>query len=361
MDIEHLIRVASTLVEMQKTKELEELMANVLIKKRGEVGSHLLQEAQFVIVKDGVDVDAYAKKPYLTTTQNQQYLNTTLPKDVRSAFIILGSGDTLFELASRGIKDITAAEKNELQILVAKLRIASLKTLSAKDYEAFIVDHGNRRFLSKDIFRTVSEALKDDEETLAVWTDILNLNPREDVRDHFLKNVTEGGGNLSTLKYGIPYLKRKPSFYEARKTLEEANIKIVLGEAIDYLLRHPSENFDYIDITNILLFYYQFECGNNEATFLKSISKLRTIYEKSLKSGGTFTFDYQFGANAKNYDGSIRSKIGAGNFISVRAIEIYRNIYNALIEHFDLQVGTVESVIKGVDKARDTYLYTTKR
>ncbi len=343
-----------------KNKLLDEYLSSVLFIKKDMPGIDLFLKMQNVINKDGLDLEINNVKPFLSTTENQRYLDKTLDKGAQSAFIILGSGDTLFELASRGIKDITAAEINELQILIAKLRLASIKTLSARDYEGFLINSTSKKFLSKDVFKTVSEALED-EEAFNIWTNLFEANPNEDIKAHMAKKVEDSFGNLQSLKYGIPYLKRKTSFYKAREVLENADIKIVVGDAIEYLLTHESEHFDYMDITNILLFYYQMKCDNDKRKFLGSLAKLHAIYEKNLNQGGVFTLDYQFGSDVTSFDEALEKSKKEKNIISYKTNQIYKTIFEGLSQFFDLEITTVERVIHGLDKPYDTVIYTRKK
>lgn len=78
----------------------------------------LFLDAQELINNDGFLPNIHVQKPFVSTTQNQQYLDETIENNVEKASIILGAGDTLFELVSCGVKNITAIEMNKFQILV---------------------------------------------------------------------------------------------------------------------------------------------------------------------------------------------------------------------------------------------------
>ena len=58
----------------------------------------------------------------------------------------------------------------------------------------------------------------------------------------------------------LPFLRNKPGYYDLRTKLEKADIQIHIQDALEYLKQNPTQQFDYIDITNILLFIYQLQC-----------------------------------------------------------------------------------------------------
>lgn len=122
-------------------------------------GGKLFAKAQEILLSD--DDKYYASKPYMSTTQNQRYLTKVLPKNAQNVCVILGAGDTIFQLASQGIKNIVALEINDLQEAVFKLRKAALFTLSNTEFENFLLDIESKDFLSKEILEKVKEGFND--------------------------------------------------------------------------------------------------------------------------------------------------------------------------------------------------------
>ena len=96
---------------------------------------------------------------YFTTTQNLSYLNQFVNEDVKSACVVLGAGDPVFQLLSMGVTDITAIDKNELQLMVFALKKAAIKVLSLREYEDFILDSSNIHFLDYDVYNFVEEMI----------------------------------------------------------------------------------------------------------------------------------------------------------------------------------------------------------
>jgi len=113
--------------------------------------------------------------------------------------------------------------------------------------------------------------------------------------------------------------------YIRRYLLEKGiqKVKELQDEAIKYLVTHSSERFDYIDITNILLFYYQMQSLNNKDIFLEQLTHLRQIYDSNLNQNGIFTFDYQFDVNVSNYANTIQQELSKGKQKSAKIQMIY--------------------------------------
>jgi len=74
-----------------------------------------------------------------------------------------------------------------------------------------------------------------------------------DLKQYFFKGI--GGDSYKTTQ-SLSYLKSKSKYYELRDKLEKAHIRILTDSAIDYLKDTPEAKYDYIDITNILLFIF---------------------------------------------------------------------------------------------------------
>lgn len=310
-------------------------------------GADILLKAQNVINRDGIDPDVYIDKPFLFTTQNQHYLEKTLPKEVNNAFVILGTGDTLFELVARDIKNITALENNDLQMLVFKLRLAAFKTLSAIDYERFLLDSGSHKFLSYDVFKTVKEAL-DDEADINTWDILLSRNPKEDLMYHLFKVIDY---DLNANKSLITYLRSKKGYYAVREKLEKASINIVFGDALEYLEKNPEIKYDYIDITNILLFIFQILCNSNPNQFAMVVNRLKKIFEANLNPNGVMVLDYWFNHTLENLGVGFEIKNANG----LTSSDIYKSIYDALNSGFDLEMFNIKA------REEDTVFLTRKR
>lgn len=292
----------------------------------------------------------YNKLSYFYSTQNQRYIRQVAPQKLESAFIITGPGDSVLELANLGAKRIVTADTNPFQTLIFKLRRAAVLTLSAKDFKKFMIDRDCPQFLSREVFETVKAGFGNDEAARNFW-EYTFINDPDDLLRHFFRPVA---ADTATIEYGIPYLKNKPDFYALKDKLERVNIMTVTADAIDYLT-DTTESFDYIDISNILLFIYQMRCQNNQEAYCTLLQSLRKIYEERLQNGGSFVLDYLFAISAQD--------VLAANpdaTISKEGLEIYRATLTILQDLFSIEYLPVEKIQHLSLTASDTVVYTKK-
>lgn len=332
---------------------LKEMLGSSAMLTRSTPGFKLIEKAQNIITKDGVDPSVYHDKPYLLTTRNQHYLDTTFTPGMDSAFVILSAGDTTFELVSRGASKIVTVDVNDLQPLCYKLRKAAIMTLKPAQFESFLIDNKGYRFMAKDMYKTVREAFdKKDEPTINFWDTIIDVNPQEDLKQYLFKGI---GGDISKTRMSLPFLRNKPGYYDLRTKLENAEVSINLQDALEYLKQHPEQKFDYIDITNILLFIYQLQCEDKPEKYNEVLKTLRTIYDTNLNNGGVFVIDYLFGVGLSDLE-----NITMEEPEKRKVQEIYKITLEKLRELFELESCTVSKLIDGFGPKQDTIIYTKK-
>jgi hypothetical protein len=332
---------------------LKQMMGQSRLLTRSTPGFKQIEKAQNIITKDGMDTDVYYDKPYLLTTRNQRYLDTTLPNGADSAFTILSAGDTIFELVSRGVNHIVTVDVNDLQPLVFKLRKAAIMTLKPSQFEQFLIDSKGYRFMARDVYKDVREAFdKSDEPTINFWDNIIDINPQDDLRQYLFKGI---GGDISKTRMCLPFLRNKPGYYDLRTKLEKADIQIHIQDALEYLKQNPTQQFDYIDITNILLFIYQLQCEDKPEKYNEVLKTLRTIYDTNLNNGGVFVIDYLFGVGLSDLE-----NITMEEPEKRKVQEIYKITLEKLRELFELESCTVSKLIDGFGPKQDTIIYTKK-
>ena len=320
---------------------------------RSTPGFKLIEKAQNIITKDGMDSSVYYDKPYLLTTRNQRYLDTTLQTGAKSAFVILSAGDTIFELVSRGVNKIVTVDVNDLQPLIFKLRKASIMTLKPSQFEQFLIDSKGYKFMSEEVYQDVRKAFDSkDQETINFWDNILDINPQDDLRQYLFKGI---GGDISKTRMSLPFLRNKPGYYDLRTKLENADISINIQDALEYLKQHPEQKFDYIDITNILLFIYQLQCEDKPEKFNEVLKTLKTIYETNLNNGGVFVIDYLFGVGLEDLE-----NITMDEEDKRKVQEIYKITLEKLRGLFELETCTVSKLIDGFGPKQDTVIFTKK-
>lgn len=334
----------------------ENFKENSLIISKDAPEAALLHKAQSVILSEpGVLSDTYFFRPYLTTTQNQRYLAKAVPAKAKDACVILGAGDTLFQLLSQGILDITAIERNDLQILSYLLRASALDSLSNNEFEDFLLDFTGNKFLSEELFLKVKDHFGEKFGTeKEFWSKFLALNPVEDIKEYYIKGGLEQS-DLYAARYALPYLSKKSKYYDVREKLKQAKIKIELSDAFDYLL-NCTRQFDYIDITNILLLSFQLDYESDPAKFKDCVKKIRFIYDNCLRTGGTFVMDYMFGVTVRdlksddikipidNPKDSLEHMVYDYTVENVKHAKfVNASIFEALSEEFDLETFEVQS------------------
>ena len=316
--------------ELEKTfvQEADEIIAEM----KKLPGGKIFAKAQEILLSD--DYKDYASKPYLTTTQNQRYLSEVLPKNAQNVCVILGAGDTVFSLVSKKIKNIVALEINDLQSVVFSLRRAAIVTLSNSEFENFLLDIKSSYFLSHEIFEKVKKGfMKNEEEEKNFWNKFLNINYKDEISEYFIKGGLEHG-DIYASRFALPYVKKRGVYNLVSNNLEETNLRIELKDALDFF-GQSSETFDFIDITNILLFVYQMKCENKHKEFSKVVKLLKKVYENNLKPGGTMVLDYMFSISSKELESPV-SKVTDGNINAQKSEAMYKNVYHALKEEFNV-------------------------
>lgn len=322
-------------------------------------GGELLVKAQELLLSD--DIEDYPNKPYLVTTQNQRYLAEVLPKNAQKVCVILGAGDTIFQLVSQGIKEIVALEINDVQEVVFKLRKAALLTLSNTEFENFLIDMESKDFLSEEILEKVEKGFMNDDGGYVFWYDFLKFNEKEEMCEYFFK----GGLNHADLykcRYALPYLKRRGLYNRVQQNLAKTDLQIVVKDAFEYFT-DTNELFEFIDITNILMFVYQVQCKDDQVKFRELVKELRSIYDKNVKPGGTMVLDYMFSITPRELESS-ESKVTDNDVFALKTETMYKSIYRALKEEFDnLEILQISSSCTAVPLtgSTDTVLYVKKK
>ena len=188
--------------------------------------------------------------------------------------------------------------------------------------------------------------------TINFWDNIIDINPQDDLRQYLFKGI---GGDISKTRMCLPFLRNKPGYYDLRTKLEKADIQIHIQDALEYLKQNPNQQFDYIDITNILLFIYQLQCEDKPEKYNEVLKQLRTIYDTNLNNGGVFVIDYLFAVGLQDLE-----QISEENPDKRKVQEIYKITLEKLRELFELESLTASKLIEGFGSSQDTIIYTKK-
>ena len=238
----------------------------------------------FDILQQIMIFDCYDKKPYLNTTQNEQYMRNLIDENINKAFVVMGGSDPIFQLLAHDVLDIEAVDINEMQNLIFNLKKAAIRTLNNSEYESFFIDKDGIRFFSKDVFDYVKDGFKKEEKLEKnFWDLFFKTTDIDEIKQYFFKGGIESVP-IDIARNSILFIKKKNLYYKIRENLEKSKIVVTTGDAVEYLTEESSEKYDYIDITNILLFVYQ---QKSKEEFKDYIKKIKLIYENSLKNNGT--------------------------------------------------------------------------
>ena len=295
-------------------------------------------------------------KPYLNTTQNQEYMRALIQDGMKSAYTIMGGGDPILQLLANDILNITAIDTNELQRFAFKLKLACFRTLSPSDYESFLLDRDSIYFLSSSVFKNVLAGFsKMDAVEAMVWQVIFSSKMPQEKRSMFIFRGGLEYSPITNARESLKFIKKRSLYNKVRDNLEKANIELIHQDAIAYLNEHPKQKYDYIDLTNILLFLYQ--CTTEEE-FKNKIQTIQRLYENNLNPNGILVLDYFFGTSLKNLEEERKLSNG-----QTRTLYIYKEILKQLQKHFSISSFSVNAVsnatpLKGKE---DTVIYTKKR
>lgn len=133
---------------------------------------------------------------------------------------------------------------------------------------------------------------------------------------------------------------------------------------MQYLL-DCDEQFDYIDITNILLFAYQLDCDNDPDKFNQYVKNIKQVYDKNLREKGSFVLDYVFGMGIdqiKNDHNTFPSSDSLLNDKTNKIVTVNRDVYSSLEDYFALESFDISGcgLATPISGNIDTVIYTKK-
>lgn len=336
----------------------DELLSCFRVMPANKPGAKLVGKAQSVLNAMQTDYEKYKMKPYLCGTQSKQYISSLIKPEYQTACVVAASGNTTIELLRNGIKEITAVDINDLQILIYELRLAAIKGLNNVEFENFLINHSSRDFLSHKVFLKSVKPHLTSEEVINFWDTFLSLNTPDEIYDYYLKGGLEHT-SPSVARRVLPFLKKGGNYFSARQNLKLAKIETQIYDIIDFLVKHPEQQFDYIDFANILLFIGQDAINENNLDKLsEALEKIKLIYENNLKQGGTFVVDYMMGFEPKDLSKNGKSLTK----IQEQIMMIYSMVYEKLQSYFEIQSMSFEKAAKAtpLDGPKDTIIYVKK-
>ena len=316
------------------------------------------QNIYLSMIQEILMTDRHDIKPYLNTTQNQEYMRRLISEHMNDAFVVLGGGDPIFQLLLNDVCNITAVDNNEMQKLVFLLKKAAIKTLNLSDYEKFLIDREGIYFLSNDIFKYVADGFSKEESIERdIWETLFSiLNGKQILPGEELKNcLFKGGVDGCSIEYArnsLQFIRKNRLYNKVRENLEKANIAIKTGDFAEIILDEGSySQYDYIDFTNILLFVYQ---SLGETKFQDYMENLTKIYNSKLREDGVMVFDYLFGIDIEDLEGEITTS----DFFK----SIYYHTTKNLQHTFEIETFKVDATphVSTLTGKNDTIIYKKK-
>ncbi len=313
-----------------------------------------LKEAQKIMLAP--TFREYFKKPFLATTQNLSYIEK-FNKDIGEAFTILGSGDSIFQLVYKGVKNITAIDTNEFQADVYRLKKACVLALSYEEFYDFVFDTKGIRFLEYNIFKSKIMPYfdKNEESSKKFWEKFFRAYEPVELITKFFKGGIERG-NFAIVKESLRFMKKKSNYEKMKRNMENLKLEIKIGDALSFLAE-SKRTYEWIDLSNILLYIFQDTAREGDLT--KRCELLKQIKEKNLNENGVLILDYMF-ASKEEFLTPHELKDGEEK----KTIEIYHKIYEYLIRLFgeDLKVMELRNLLKAMPTRGivDSVIFTEK-
>ena len=303
-------------------------------------------------------------KPYLATTQNLGYIPKLCPAPEK-AFTILGSGDSVFQLVYSGAKRIEAVDANEEQFRVFSLRRAAIMALEYKDFCDFLLRPYGKKFLSRGIFERVLPHFQFGEnETSLFWKDFFGAIKITDIVTYkcFFRGGIEFCGNET--KKSLAYIKDLKAYNQLKANLKAASIRLHHDDAIDFLIRNGLD-YDWVDISNILIYYYQCVANRGPDIFEKNLRRLAEAWNDSANNpSSTMVLDYMFGIGKHELENGTMKSRTARSICESGLLEIYDRIFTTLTANFgQLQIMEVRELADAMPTKgpMDSVIYVTGR
>lgn len=322
----------------------KEMMAKTKLISKDTIGIDDIKKAIKII---NSRIPDYNQLTYFFPTENLRYIKLLAPNEKNSAFTITGSSKSILELINQGYKKIITVDTNPFTKHLLMLNIAAFRCLSSKEYDKFLLNYEHDYFLSKDLFSNIKDGFNGDQASINFWDCVL-MNDKNDLLNYFFKPINS---DYQHIRYGLPFIK---NYYDIKNNIDKVQIEAYTEDALDYLINHPEQKFNYIDITNILIFIYQVKCEKNLNRFIKVLESLKEIYDINLLEGGIFVFDYLFGVDINAVLENKVSKLEEARIIA------YTQTFLFLKEHYDLQKMSIDKIINLEEKNNDTLLFTKK-
>ncbi len=298
-----------------------------------------LRKAKKIITNSGSTIFVTNKydldKPYWAATQNLNYISDlSKKKDINRAFTILGSSDNIFELVRLGVPNIVATDINTFAKYIFYLKKAAIKTLSVKEYISFLLEPTSEEFFKRAVFekKVIYGFNSDEEQYKEFWFNMFKYYDKRDILDSFVNSGFKHTKGEDRVNF-MTYIQNK-KYEQVRENLTKTSIEIYDEDALEVLKNLENELFDWIDITNILLWVFQFDTQEDITLFRKYVEDLEAVIRERLSESGIFAIDYMF--KTQDPKGLLKESIKESSFLMNRINEVYSIIFRTINDYFSI-------------------------
>ena len=304
-----------------------------------------------------VSRNSYDKyRPFWAATQNLNYIRDLIKASgkVKNAFTILGTSENVFELINCDAENIWATDINPFAKYIYFLKKAAIRTLDVKEYISFLLEPSSKDFFNERIFeqRVIQGFSCDEQLYLQFWIELFHLFDKDQILDRFTEPVFKLTRGQDRVRY-CRHLQRK-NYESFKEKLDNPKVEIYQKDALELLESISDIEFDWIDITNILLFVLQTNCANDRSQFNDFIKRLGDTVQNRLGEDGIFIIDYMFRSKTpKEY---LKEERIENNPFASPNDKIYKAIAETLVEYFDIIPLTYRSMANIMAGSQDSSL-----
>ncbi len=227
----------------------------------------------------------YASFYHLTNESVETFLKIVTLTLETKALSILASGDQVFHLVQRGLKDIDTFDINRLtEYYALGFKKRAIECLSFEDYNKLFEYY--KEYYDKthncqhlDIEQYVIENMEDEYKWF--WQELF-YNLKQHGFNPSVFHFANRADRLSSIcRIPNSYMKDIEKYNELQQKLAKANITFKQSSIVD-VPNNFNKKYDLIYLSNVMEYYTEFFCGNKK----KALDILKKIYNENLNING---------------------------------------------------------------------------
>ena len=246
------------------------------------------------------------QKVYFSTNENiNAYLNLIDFNNKKSALSVMASGDHVFNLINKGIKNIDAFDTNQLtEYLVLGLKYAMIKKYNYNEYLETYKKLTNINTNLEELTTIISDLLIFmDNKYKKYWQEIVNYNyllqkDKESINLIYMLFINIEP--LNFMRLGNNYLNNEEEYNKLKNTIDNVSIDFKNVNAIN-LYKVYNKKYDVILLSNILDYFNKYYSIGNNIFDYKELRKYVNDLKSILDDNGVIFLKYIFQYATKNY------------------------------------------------------------